>query len=1274
MKTRLLLAITLSLFCLSIFAQLSDHPVSAQAPDHALTNWLQARIKAQLEGRDDGLARRFPAATLSPVNGFDAQIKRIDQASITSLSDLIVPLAGPLDNLRVNDPAQESGSRVQNGTSSAVSGQNIVVAYNDIGTKISAISYSNDGGRSWQQTHIDPLPGGRNLGSAVVAARANTFYYAGVGLNSNNVALIIFSQSTDAGRTWSPPSTVNVPAVNFLIQDKPWITVDNSKAATAGNIYISWTEIRASGSRIQLAASTDGGRTFPTISTLSPVDGSAVVQGSTIAIGPGGEVHVAWGDLRVKGIRYTQSVNAGVTFSRAIGAATLESYELLGPLLNSHFSTNGLPQIAVDTSDGINRGTIYIVFSAPSPDNRQDKANVFLVRSATRGVSFSLPQRINNDTGLTDQFMPSVAVATDGTVGIMWYDRRNDTEFNGLLDVYAAASTDGGVRFAANRRITTGNWLLLTTPNNIRNNYHGDYNQMSALTDRAGFFFVWGDDRSGLDADVFSAQMDVSALLSAQNDLIMSAITPSQTVTAGQNTVYRVRVANVESVNGLSFSAASDTDAISFEIDTRSPVLANEVFVRVRTSPSVTPGSHPVIVRAESSALGITTTTLRLNVAGNGSIGVFPANASRSLGSSAQPTFTFDRQGNVSAVWVDDSPGNFRAFFSRSADRGNTFSDPIDLSQNIATSINPAVAVDDRNNIHVAWQECGTVTCLIKYARSTDNGATFTEGRVISQNLEFSEIPSVITNPNGEVAVTWDGARTFMDPRFEIFAVRSTNNGESFSPPTAIASGDKRNLFTSAATSDGTGRSYLVYESCADGNCRIELIKSTDSFATVTKGGVASEGIAFSIRPTISAPGRGALFVAMSSALADGDLRFDIFTSASFDDGMTFSPPKNISNNVEASTQPTIASNGQDVFVAWTERSSGNPEIFLARSQDRGANYGAPVNITNNVTISQQPTIGFDSNGALFLSLQDEPDGNDETYVARIAGQPRAAALATLSPDNGPPGTTVSIRGRDLTQVSAVTIGGRDAQFFTSSPSELIAVVPDGARTGPVIVRTTGGNATGALQFTVTGGISAGPSIDFGTVIAGQVRDPQFVAIKNFGTTAVRINSLTLSSIDFRLLNMPTLPAVLNAGEVLRLPIRFLPNAQGEAQGMLRIGSDDRVLPNINVPLAGRATAPVLTVIAPQGREKLRAGEPFQIQWQVQGRDAAGFDLLLSTDGGRTFNQTITQNLGSTDRSFTWTVPPIKAKAARVAVVMRATDATAFFAISNSDFKIKMKK
>jgi hypothetical protein len=72
----------------------------------------------------------------------------------------------------------------------------------------------------------------------------------------------------------------------------------------------------------------------------------------------------------------------------------------------------------------------------------------------------------------------------------------------------------------------------------------------------------------------------------------------------------------------------------------------------------------------------------------------------------------------------------------------------------------------------------------------------------------------------------------------------------------------------------------------------------------------------------------------------------------------TFGNPTNLSNNPLSSTHPTVAVSGSNVYMVWTEEpdaATGN--IFLAISRDGGLNFGAPIDLSNNVGYSFLPTI-----------------------------------------------------------------------------------------------------------------------------------------------------------------------------------------------------------------------------------------------------------------------------------------------------------------------------
>jgi uncharacterized repeat protein (TIGR03803 family) len=77
--------------------------------------------------------------------------------------------------------------------------------------------------------------------------------------------------------------------------------------------------------------------------------------------------------------------------------------------------------------------------------------------------------------------------------------------------------------------------------------------------------------------------------------------------------------------------------------------------------------------------------------------------------------------------------------------------------------------------------------------------------------------------------------------------------------------------------------------------------------------------------------------------------------------------------------------------------------------------------------------------------------------------------VLSFSPDQGPVGTVVTIKGDSLTQTQGVGFGDKiPAAFTVNDDMTVTATVPAGAKTGPVLVKTPGGLATSSATFTVT--------------------------------------------------------------------------------------------------------------------------------------------------------------------------------------------------------------
>jgi hypothetical protein len=207
-----------------------------------------------------------------------------------------------------------------------------------------------------------------------------------------------------------------------------------------------------------------------------------------------GTLYVAFYDTHtaIRGIGIVKSTDGGKTFSTETKVASFS------PALTmtgcGGVRTNSYPSVAVDPA-----GAVHVVYAA-FPPPFVDRGDVFYTRSTDGGTTFSPPLRLNDDGTTTTQYLPSIAALSDGTLGVKWWDRRNDPVNDSLTDVYMTISRDGGMTFGKNFRITSQNWSFSPIEPGFASGYHGDYDDIAA--NGSSFAVCWSDERSGL-ADAY---------------------------------------------------------------------------------------------------------------------------------------------------------------------------------------------------------------------------------------------------------------------------------------------------------------------------------------------------------------------------------------------------------------------------------------------------------------------------------------------------------------------------------------------------------------------------------------------------------------------------------------------------------------------------------------------------------------------------------------------------------------------------------------------------
>jgi hypothetical protein len=235
-----------------------------------------------------------------------------------------------------------------------------------------------------------------------------------------------------------------------ITEDKPWLAVDNSDAPTSGTAYVSWTRFDQSpgGQRasILLSRSVDHGQTWSAPIRINSPQHSGAVQGSQVAVGPKGEVYVVYevfylGNLRQQFL--AKSADGGATFSQPVP---------ITPAFNevnfaSTYRKNSYPSLAVSPTNG----HVYVVY-ADQPGAASGSEVEFVV-SRDGGSTFSAPASVNKPSE-GQQFMPALTADSAGIIHVSWFDTRNSPQVTSSYDVYATSSSDGGVTFAPNIRVT----------------------------------------------------------------------------------------------------------------------------------------------------------------------------------------------------------------------------------------------------------------------------------------------------------------------------------------------------------------------------------------------------------------------------------------------------------------------------------------------------------------------------------------------------------------------------------------------------------------------------------------------------------------------------------------------------------------------------------------------------------------------------------------------------------------------------------------------------
>lgn len=369
-------------------------------------------------------------------------------------------------------------------------------------------------------------------------------------------------------------------------------------------------------------------------------------------------------------------------------------------------------------------------------------------------LPFSAPKNISSNSDYS--FTPQLAVDAAGNIYAVWED---DTNSNS--NILFSRSTDGGTTFSA--------------PVSLSHTSGFSFSPRIAVDSNGGINVVWEDDSPGNLDVFFTRSADGGTTFSAPKNISNdSSDSGSPTVAADSNGNIYVVWENDSGVLGISFSRSTDGGA-----NFSAPVILS-TNTGGSVSPQIAVDRNGNVNLAWEDDIGMTSDVTFARSSDHGATFSAPKSLSLNVGNSNSVQVAVDFNGNINAVWENDSPGNFDIFFSRSTDGGLNFSTPQNVSNSPGLSRTPQLALDSGGNINVLWADNAPPNSStdIFYARSANGGTSFSTPQNLSSNAGFSANPSLAIDPGGNINAVWEDSTP---GNRDIFFSQSLDAGATFS-------------------------------------------------------------------------------------------------------------------------------------------------------------------------------------------------------------------------------------------------------------------------------------------------------------------------------------------------------------------------------------------------------------------------------------------------------------------------------------------------------------
>ena len=286
---------------------------------------------------------------------------------------------------------------------------------------------------------------------------------------------------------------------------------------------------------------------------------------------------------------------------------------------------------------------------------------------------------------------------------------------------------------------------------------------------------------------------------------------------------------------------------------------------------------------------------------------------------------------------------------------------PLCACTKVSGQWDPVVAATSAGTVLATWMNYNQIV----FAKSTDHGATFTTPVTLSTN-SWSDKPWMGASANGnDIYVAWES-------RSVLLMTSSHNGGQTWSQPATLNSDSSVYRYPNGLAVLPNGTAILADSKYPGGSAQssgpvdIEVWRSTNNGGSWTRNVVdhvfTGSDFRTSSTTTIAADRGGTAVLEYSGATAVGG-NGHVWVRRSTDGGATWGATTQLANGtVNASFPAVVGGAAGDFRLTWMDARGGAWNVYYRASTDGGQTWGAETDISDATTgATYKSAAGFTS-------------------------------------------------------------------------------------------------------------------------------------------------------------------------------------------------------------------------------------------------------------------------------------------------------------------------